>query len=260
MNNLFIVGAQRSGSTYLYYLLKEHPHVFMAGPVRPEPKYFMNKEMFDKGKVHYMSLYFSEISPQIQYCGEKSVSYCEHPVAAERVANFFPDARILFILRNPVDRAFSNYCFSVDNKLETLSFEEALDMEDKRLGTAQHTTSVNPFAYRKRGHYIDCINIFLKYFHPRQIKVLIFEEFVSNLQNIQGLYRWLGIQGEFVPSGLKTKINTLCVPELKSAKKKDSCIDLVKHYQQSVIDLEDYLNRPVLAWRDKWAAEYGIEF
>ena len=60
MNNLFIVGAQRSGSTYLYNMLDGHPQVSMVHPVRPEPKFFMNEQLVAKGKDYYEETYFRD--------------------------------------------------------------------------------------------------------------------------------------------------------------------------------------------------------
>jgi len=126
MKNLFIIGAQRSGSTYLYKVLNCHPEVSMAQPVRPEPKFFLNELLVSKGKKFYEETYFSSHKLGARYFGEKSTSYIESTDAAMRIKKYYPDARILIILRDPVLRAYSNYRFSVVNKLEPLSFEQAL--------------------------------------------------------------------------------------------------------------------------------------
>jgi hypothetical protein len=60
MSRFFIVGAQRSGTTYLWHALNHHPEICMASPVRPEPKFFMQEELWKKGKDYYERAYFSE--------------------------------------------------------------------------------------------------------------------------------------------------------------------------------------------------------
>ena len=125
----------------------------------------------------------------------------------QQINDFFPMARILIILRNPVKRAHSNYKFSVSHQLESLSFQEALMAEAVRLSDAKFITSVNPYAYERRGHYIDYIRQYAEIFSADQMKVLIFEEFVGSIQSIQSLYRWLGITEEFVPEHLNKVVN-----------------------------------------------------
>lgn len=77
MKHLFIVGAQRSGSTYLYELLDSHPEVSMAHPVRPEPKFFLNAQRVSLGIAHYIDAHFADRKVGGLYLGEKSTSYIE---------------------------------------------------------------------------------------------------------------------------------------------------------------------------------------
>ena len=85
MSNRFfcIIGAQRSGSTYLYQVLDEHPEITMARPLRPEPKFFLDVAAWKKGREHYLARHFSDASPSA-ILGEKSTSYYERPVVAPR--------------------------------------------------------------------------------------------------------------------------------------------------------------------------------
>jgi hypothetical protein len=113
-NQFFIVGAQRSGTTYLYNILDEHPEICMAQPVKPEPKYFLNKKLLDINIDEYYKMYYYE-NKKIKIYGEKSTSYYENEEVAKSIALTFPLTKIIFILANPVDRAISNYKFSVQN-------------------------------------------------------------------------------------------------------------------------------------------------
>ena len=247
MKNLFIVGAQRSGSTYLYEALDDHPQVSMVHPVRPEPKFFLKEELVAGGRDSYEGKYFNDRKPGTEYLGEKSTSYIESSEAAQRMHAFYPGARILMILRDPVQRAYSNYLFSVAHKLENLTFKEALEAEPGRLTSTAFSTSVNPYAYRKRGHYIDYIEAYRKVFDSSQLSILIFEEFVNNLASVQALYRWLGIDDDIVPKSLGQVINPSTV---KKEVQNDAFKDLALSYRESIAALENYLGRRVDVWRE----------
>lgn len=249
MNHLFIIGAQRSGSTYLYHILDEHPEIAMSRPVRPEPKFFLNDQLYAKGRAYYEEMYFVSHSDETQYLGEKSTSYIESVMVANRIHQFYPNARILMILRNPVLRAYSNYCFSVMHQLENLTFEEALKAEPLRLAEASFSTSVNPYAYCKRGHYINYIEAYLKIFDRSQLEIIIFEEFVSNPASVKRLYRWLGIDDCFNPKSL----DKVCNPTVQ--KKEDHTLgfrSLALEYRESLERLEELLGNKIETWRRHW--------
>ena len=97
------------------------------------------------------------------------------------------------ILRNPVDRAYSNYLFTKSHGLEKESFARALELEGSRIKAESFSTSVCPYSYRTRSLYEVYVNNYLNYFNSYQIKILIFEEIVGNLEEIKNLYKWLDI-------------------------------------------------------------------
>ncbi len=204
----FIAGAQRSGTTYLYRLLDEHPEIQMARPVRPEPKFFLLDSLFERGLDDYKNRYFDRTS-EAWLWGEKSTSYMESPVAARRIARCFPDAKILFLLRDPIERAISNYWFSVNNGLETLPMAEAFLHEEERWQEYnRERVSVSPYAYLRRGRYIDYLEMYRRYFPAEQIKVLLHEELVQcGADVLRDLYGYLGVSPDFVPVGLGQKVN-----------------------------------------------------
>ncbi len=249
MKNLFVVGAQRSGSTYLYNVLNNHPQITMAEPVRPEPKFFLDDDLYAKGRTYYEDKYFTSCSAGTQYYGEKSTSYIESLEAARRIWSFYPDARVILILRDPVQRAWSNYCFSVQHGMETLDFKSALAMESERIENTSFSSSVSPFAYRSRGDYINYINDYLSVFPPDQLRVLIFEEFVGEIQEVHKLYRWLGVDDAIEPASLSEVVNptSSSPPHPKPVLR-----ELAKGFSSSLDRLEAYLSRPVNCWRKAW--------
>ncbi len=212
-DRFFIVGAQRSGTTYLYHLLDQHPEIEMAVPVRPEPKFFMRDDTFAKGIAHYESHYFPG-KPGAWLKGEKSTSYLESPIAAERIAAAYPNARIVVMLRDPVARAISHWRFSVANGVEQLPMAEAFDAEAERAkGWDADRFSVSPFAYKRRGRYIDDIAIWENRFPRSRIRVLIHETFVGRGDEVADLYRFLGVAADYRPTGLDQRVNSSQPPE-----------------------------------------------
>ena len=250
MKKLFIIGAQRSGSTYLYHILDEHPEVIMARPIRPEPKFFLNDSLFKKGRTFYEDTYFNGHDGAVKYIGEKSTSYIENKLAAKRIHQYYPDARILITLRNPVIRAYSNYNFSVANQLENLTFKDALDAEKSRLSSKSFVTSVNPYAYRKRGYYIEYIEAWLSIFDADQIKILICEEFACDLKKIQQIYHFLEIDENYEPSSLWKIHNPTNKTEQDLS---ESFRSLAQGYFESLNRLESLLGRKIDIWHQHWS-------
>jgi hypothetical protein len=206
--HFFLVGAQRSATTYLYHVLNEHPEIEMAVPVKPEPKFFLAEDSVTLGATYYESAYFrGKTGAWLR--GEKSTSYIEHELAAQHIAAVFPQARILFSLRNPIDRAVSNYWFSVNNGVETASLEEAFLHEDERREAYDKARfSVSPFAYLKRGLYIDYLTMYGHYFSRAPITVLLAEQVTSSPERtLSELYAALGVGSDFVPPSAHRLIN-----------------------------------------------------
>lgn len=202
--HFFIVGAQRSATTYLYQLLDEHPQIEMAKPIRPEPKFFLLDDLYAQGIDAYFAQFF-DASAAPDRRGEKSTSYSESEKAARRIADHFPQARIIFLLREPIERAVSNYWFSVRNGLETRPIGEALREEDSRRGS--YLTSVSPFAYVKRGLYIDQIDLYERFFPHEQIGIFLHERLTASPETLDSVYRFLGVDDTFNPPSWGQVIN-----------------------------------------------------
>ena len=202
----FVVGAQRSSTTYLYQALDEHPEIEMAKPMRPEPKFFHVDTLFEKGLDFYQSQFFSaESNARIR--GEKSTVYIESEKAARRIANCYPQTKIIMIFRNPIERAISHYWFSKNNGWETLSIEEAFLQEDARwLDFDSAKVSGSPYAYLHRGIYIDYLLMYEHYFPVENIKVILYEQLVGSKEKFLELYSFLGVSA-YTPSTLHTIIN-----------------------------------------------------
>lgn len=243
--HFFIVGAQRSGTTYLYEILKQHPQICMSEPARPEPKYFMDKSINELNKTQYEDMYFSHCG-NCKVFGEKSTSYYELENSAKLIASTYPYAKIIFFLRNPVKRALSNYYFSINNGFEKRHLNDVFLYHDDTLINKPNNVSVNPFNYLERGIYIKYIEIYKKYFSCHQIKVIIFEEFLGNINAIRNLYDFLGVDVTFTPKSLDAVINS----SEKNIEVSDEVLDSIRNYfKEPNNKLETLLQREILMWR-----------
>lgn len=191
-----IAGAQRAGTSSLWRLLDGHPEIRMARPLRPEPKYFLDEGAWRRGAGSYRSRLFPGGSRR-ELHGEKSTSYLERPEAALRIRHVLPEARIVLVLRDPVERALSNYWFSVESGVETLEMEEAFAREEERRESYDRRRfSVSPFAYRARGLYDGLLTPWETAFSPDQLKVVLFERLLGaahDAEELAGLLRFLGV-------------------------------------------------------------------
>jgi hypothetical protein len=173
----FIIGgAPRSGTTWLYSALDRHPGVHMAKPAKPEPKFFLVDELYAKGIDHYARTWFAD-APAGRVAGEKSTDYLESPAAAERIARDLPGVRLIFLLREPVSRAYSNYLWTRMNGLETEDFETALALEESReRSLPPKLMFARPYSYFSRGLYADLLTPYFDRFAAEQMLVLKFED------------------------------------------------------------------------------------
>lgn len=152
--DLIIGGAPRSGTTFLGEVLAKHPDVFVARPMIPEPKVlFADPGVGDAGILARYAAVFAD-APDDSVRIEKTSNYLESEIARIRFGRLLLKTRMLFILRDPIARAYSNWRWSRKNGLEVLSFTEALSREGRRSdpfnGTRPHA---RPFDYLARSRY-----------------------------------------------------------------------------------------------------------
>lgn len=177
-----IAGAPRSGTTWLTSALDRHPDLWMAKPLQPEPKFFLIDELYACGIEEYSRRWFAD-APQGVRVGEKSTNYLESAVAAERMAEHLPDVRLVFVLRDPVERAISNYRWSVSNGMEHADLDTALELEEERERTVEpRLRYARPHAYVSRGRYAELLAPWLDHFPREQVAVIRFEDLVGDAE------------------------------------------------------------------------------
>jgi len=169
--NLFIGGVQRSGTTYLHNLLKEHPDIFT--PKYPQEIHFFDLDKnYNKGLKWY-SKYFRQWHQQ-KIIFQTSPLYIYLPEVPKRIAKILPESKFIFILRNPIDRAYSHYWHSVKYAYETLSFAEAIKLESSRICKNQQYN--RQYSYLERGKYAEQLSRFYCEFPKQNILVILFDE------------------------------------------------------------------------------------
>jgi hypothetical protein len=192
--DFIIGGAPRSGTTWLYELLDRHPDVYMAQPVKPEPKFFLIDHLYEKGLRFYAETWFAGAS-DARVVGEKSTDYLESAAAAQRIARDLPQVRLIFIMREPAERAYSNYLWTRMNGLETEDFNAALRLEEEReKQLPERWKFTRPFSYFSRGLYADLLEPYFQRFPRDQILILRFEDVLDRPDDLaQRVHRFLGI-------------------------------------------------------------------
>lgn len=206
MPNFLIIGSAKGGTTSLHYYLNQHPQIFMSAV--KEPRFFalegevLNFRNPDAAINHnsvttleaYQAL-FKDVTNEIAI-GEASPLYLYSAKAVERIKHYIPQAKLIAVLRNPVDRAFSCYTHLRRENYEKLSFAEGLKAEEQRI----QDNWAHLWHYKKAGFYYEQLKRYYDAFDPAQIKVYLFEDLnVDSTAITQDICRFLGVDDSFQP-------------------------------------------------------------
>jgi len=166
----------------------------MAKPLSPEPKFFLRDDEYAKGLQYYSERWFAAAGAA-KVAGEKSTDYLESATAAARIARDLPQVKLVFILREPVSRAYSNYLWSKMNGLEKEDFATALRLEDQReRELPERLKFTRPYSYFSRGLYADLLEPYFNRFVERQILVARFEDIVERPAALaETVQRFIGV-------------------------------------------------------------------
>lgn len=181
--DFLIVGAMKAGSTTLMDYLVSHQEV---GIPNEEINYFDKDDNYKKG-VSWYANWFNKFK-DYNIVGEKTPAYCYEPKAVKRIYEQNPKMKLVWILRNPVKRTYSNYWHYIRIGKEILSFKECIEKESERIKKDWYK------GYFNRSVYADQVERYLEYFPMSQMHFIIFEEFIKSPEKgLEDLSNFLGI-------------------------------------------------------------------
>ena len=213
--NFFIVGAPKAGTTSLYYYLNQHPEIQMSS--QKEPDYFSNESIQKKGLYYgenriksieeYHSLF--EYSDEKIY-GEASVSYLFYDDVPFRIKSYNSDAKIIIMLRNPIDRAFSHYLMDYKLGLINDSFEEVINKK-----STNKNSHLFYQQYIELSEYSNQIKRYFDVFDINNILLIDYDDFNNNVEKIVNhTYQFLSVDNSFI-ANVNKKHNTFTMPKNK---------------------------------------------
>lgn len=178
--NFFCVGAQKAGTTTLHDILIQHPDIYL--PKEKETHFFDMEDRYNNGIEWYINTFYSNYSGE-KICGEITPCYLYFDKVPKRLfKEFGSNLKLVFLFRNPIDRAFSHYLMTKKRLLEDNSFEDAIALETERIDKGYYENL--HYSYLSRGLYATQLNRFLKYFPLENMHFINFEEdYVKNRAN-----------------------------------------------------------------------------
>ncbi len=188
--NLFIIGSMKSGTGYLHTLLASHPSIVMSDPKEPcafvEPQQLRDlfRWAWDQGywrdRERYLQLFESSEAATVR--GEGSVYYTHRPLATgvpKRLHEFNPNSRLLYVMRDPIERAISHYWHQVRWHGEHRSLPSAINNDPRYQDVSNYAMQLAPY---------------FELFAREQIKALTFEELTNNTKStVSEIFRWLNV-------------------------------------------------------------------
>jgi len=206
--NFFVVGAGKSGTTSLYYYLEQHPDIFI--PRMKELNFFSSEEMKAQ-RIYYRPVYiidrlddylelFNKVKSEYAI-GDISPSYLFRASAANNIFNFNDKAKIVIILRNPVERAFSDYLMDLGARHFEYAFE---DIVYRRVNNLMECIY---FQIIERGLYFEQVKRYLDLFGKDNVRIFLFDELKADTpQVLLSIFEFLGVDPS-VEINTRMKIN-----------------------------------------------------
>jgi len=197
--NYLIIGTARGGTTALYEYLIQHPDIVPAP--RKEMHFFDRDSRYgDEAIAEYKKTFFND-RKNGRIIGEATPYYLYHPLVPERVAKDFPNTKIIVLLRNPVDRAYSHYHFNVSQRTSlSLTFEQTVECEKIIRQSSSTSDDYQTIPYRlfslvRRGEYVKQLRNWMKYFPKEQIHIIKSEDFLMNKYDVlEKVFKFLEVE------------------------------------------------------------------
>lgn len=202
--NLIIAGERRAGTTSLHQCLKTHPELYLID--KTDMNYFVDEELLGREEIiqnpnfnHWSTTHsresyqrlFSEAQDR-SIVGHKGADLFYWRPSHARIKEFVPNVRLIVLMRDPIERAWSHYWNEVGKGRERLSFPEAIAAESER--SAQSKFKRYHLSYIQRGMYADSLRTLQQTFAKEQILVVITERLWTSLdRTLPKIYHFLGV-------------------------------------------------------------------
>ncbi len=219
MPNFLIIGAAKAGTTSLSNYLQQHPEIYMSS--RKEPKFFLFEgknlnpsDPIDHKAINqiddYLSL-FQNVSSE-KAIGEVSPAYITSPEAAKRIQFHIPNVKLVAILRDPSERAYSHFIHMIQKGIEPLSdFAKALHEDEHYIGGY-----LRKRPYVRMGFYYAQLKPYFEIFDRNQIQVLLFDDLrINSTKLLKEIFGFLEVDTSFLPNNL-FKYNASGIPKNKT--------------------------------------------
>lgn len=241
-----IAGTQKGGTTALDLFLSQHPDVCTA---RPKETHFFHEDVyFEDGVARYewLAFCFSHHAGE-HVVGEATPEYMYLPNAGPRLAAHNPALRIILLLRDPAERAYSDYRMRVSRGQEPLPFRDALEREPERLAAAaadfRLASQLVRHSYIARGLYAEQLRRLLRHFPREQLLVLRSEHLRDrHYETLEAVYAFLGLRGGDIPEPRRVLVGE--GPPMSAADR----AHLRDVFAPSVRELEDLLGWDLADW------------
>lgn len=207
--NFLIIGAARSGTSSLYEYMRQHPQIFFSDNKEPMFFSFYQQKVDFKGPGDNLELNRKSVVDVDAYkalfkgatdelaVGEASANYLYSKTAADNIKKFIPDVKLIAVLRNPVDRAYSSYLYTTRDGREVLpTFEDALENEEQRIANNwEHI-----WHYKRMGYYHEQLSYYHSLFPAENILVLLQEDLKNDAENVlKKVFDFIGVDADFKP-------------------------------------------------------------
>lgn len=184
--NFLVIGAEKSGTTWLYNKLRQHPEIYL--PLTKECHFFNKfnsnldvRDNYNKLGWEWYGRFFNEIPEKVKAVGEITPMYICDPVAPQRIAGDLPEVKLIYLLRNPIRRAYSHYWMAYRKGDIDKSFEEIVAEKDPR--------------FIERGRYTRQLKNFYRLFPKENLKGYVFESFFQNPEEgLKDIFKFLGVE------------------------------------------------------------------
>jgi hypothetical protein len=296
--NFLVIGAAKAGTTSLHHYLRQHPEIFMC----PKKDTFFfdfdgrdpdfagpgDNDWYRGQAVVHLEEYqilFADAGER-KAVGEACAGYLYDPEAPARIHRYVPDAKLIAVLRDPIERAYSSFLQQVRDGYETeTDFAAALALEEKRI--REHWRPI--WHYRERGFYYRQLKRFLRYFERSRIRVYLYEDLQeSPVAMLGNIFEFLEVDADFEPdtsvrhnragiprsrrlhelvmkpNALKMVVKPLLPPRVRGLLKAavtDTAVSLrrppvppevrerlVQEYRPDVLELQEFLGRDLSHW------------